>query len=193
MPPNFPGEYEVEIRYTVSSLEHTQRLNCDVVSTPTPGDLPATIDLKTRGGGSVQLDTAVLAWVASLTYIFRTDVTFDDFTFWKYDVGTFDKTFISTGIIGDVGDNAGATNLGHQWTFTFRTLEGGAMRIVLLETTSTNKVSLSYPQLDNDSKAVMDFIIGTSNWILARDTSYPIAYLHVVGGENERTFESRYR
>ncbi len=191
--PNFPGPYEVEFTYTVTGITHTARLNCDVSGTPTPGDLPATIDLKLRSGGTVQLDTAVIAWINLIKFNFFTGVTFDNFTLWKYTAGTFDRIFISTGAIALIGTSAVATNLSHMDTSTFRTIEGNGMKLVFMESVNVSISRIPYAAVGVPTKAVFDFVTSTLNWILARDTSYPIAPLNFIGGQNEATFRSRNR
>lgn len=193
MASNFPGPYEVEIHYTSNSNQHVQRVNCDVLSTPAPGAAPSTIDLKVRGGGSVQLDTAVDDWVALLADNFEVPSSFDNFTFWKIDPGTFDKTFITTAALSQVGTGGGATTPEHQVALTFRTIEGGSMRIVMLESQTTTNERKAYIDSSVPIQAIMDFVVSTSDWILARDTSYPIASLNSVGGQNEALFKKAYR
>ena len=60
---NFPGEWEVEIKYTVDGMQHSQKLNCNVQGAPVIGDAANTITLDTRDGVGVLLDAAVTAWV----------------------------------------------------------------------------------------------------------------------------------
>lgn len=190
---NFPGPYEVELFYTVDGITHTARYNCDTVGTPTPGDLPSTIDLAIRGGGMVQLDTAIAAWVLIWKATFDIPSSFDSFNLWKYDPGTFDRTFISAGTIGTAGTNVLTAIPAQQSTLTFRTLEGNNMRVTMLETTETTLDRVPYAGIGVFYQTIMDFVVSTDNWILARDTSYPIASLNFLGGQNERTFRQRHR
>ncbi len=190
---NFPGPYEVELRYTVSGLIHTQRINCDVVGTPSPGDLPASINLVSRDASNPVLTTAVTAWVTLIKAAFNTATTFDDFTLWKYTPLTFDKTFISTGTLAIAGTDAALHVANIQQILTFRTQEGGPMRVVLMEVTSANELRTSYAASSALYQTFMDFVSGLSSWFLARDTSYAIASLNVVGGQNEALFKIRNR
>jgi len=193
MASNFPGPYEVEIIYTAGGLEHRSRLNCDANGTPSPGDAATAIDLKTRGGGTVQLDTAVGALTDLFRVIYNDGDTFDSFNFWKYAAGTFDRTFITSASIGTSGQKVGAGNDNHANIYTFRTIEGGVMKIVLLDSTATEVIRQPAAGSGADNVAIFDFVVSTSNWILARDTSYPITANHLVGGENEALFKKRNR
>jgi hypothetical protein len=40
---------------------------------------------------------------------------------------------------------------------------------------------------------LLALVEGTDNWMLARDTSYPIAGMNYLHGQNERIFRKRYR
>lgn len=193
MASNFPGPFEVEMRYTCSGRQHTARYNCDTQSAPTPGDAPSTILLDKRDAGTVALDTAVAAWVVLYKALFHTSVTIDDYTFWSYAPASFDRTFITTENLAVAGTNAGAVNLSFQQILTFRTLEGGLMKLNLMETSGTSIARLTYAASGAQVKALFDFVIGTSNWMLARDTSYPIATIFSMGGENEALFKARNR
>ena len=193
MASNFPGPYEVEMRYTCSGLQHTQRLNLDVSGTPTPGDAPATIDVKRRDLTTITLDVAVAAWVLLIRELFNTLTTIDDYTLWKYTPLTFDKVFITTASIGSTGNNALPINLSFQQIMTFRTLEGGVMKLNFMETAATSIARLPYAASGPFVTAIFDFINSAINWVLARDTSYPIAPIFSMGGENEALFKSRNR
>lgn len=193
MAQNFPGPYEVEIHYTSNTNAHVQRLNCGLTTTPAPGDPASGIDLSLRGGGSLQLDTAVIAWCNLLGALYPTETTFDNFTLWKYDVGTFDKTFITTEALAIDATGGGTNTPDHQLALTFRTIEGGTMRVVLLESQSTQQDRIPYAAAGQLIQDIMDFVVGTSNWILARDTSFPIAFLNAVGGQNEALFKKAHR
>lgn len=190
---NYPGPYEIEFRYTTSGIQHTARYNCDVTGTPSPGDLPSAIDVNLRSGSTLSLDTVVANWVLLLDSLFHTSVTFDDYTFWKYTPLSFDRTFITTASIGSNGTSATATNLSHAIILTFRTIEGGVMKLNFMESINSQIARLTYAASGPDVKAIFDFVVSTANWVLARDTSYPIATIHSLGGENEAVFKKRNR
>lgn len=190
---NFPGPFEVVIKYSVDGVNHLQNLNCNAVTPIGVGDLPADIDLQTRVGGTVALDAAVTAWVNLLKVGSSSTLTFDSFDFYSVAALSSVRTFITSGTIGVSGTNVGSYNPAHQKTLTFRTLEGGTMRIVQMETADTSKARVGYAATGAGNQAIMDFVVGTTNWILARDTSYPISALNAIGGENERIFRTRFR
>lgn len=192
---NFPGEYQVEITYIVGILEHKMSLNCDVSGGfVVPGTDPVNIDLLTKGGNSVQLAIAVPAFVNLLKKLWSSDCSFVDYTFWRYDVGTYDRNFIATGSLGIDGDDPGSNTVAHQQTLTFRTVGGGIMKLVLLESIFSTNLKQSLPASTSpDTVAVRDFILSDGNWVIARDNTYPVAALRLLGGQNEKLFRKRYR
>jgi len=190
---NFPGPYEVEFRYTTSGVQHTARYNCDVTGTPVPGDLPSAIAVNLRNGSTLTLDVIIANWVLLLDSLFHTSTTFDDYTFWKYTPLTYDRTFITTASIGSSGTGTNPTNLSHAIILTMRTIEGGVMKLNFMESLNVQISRLTYAASGPDVRAIFDFVTGLTNWVLARDTSYPIASIHSLGGENEAIFKKRNR
>ncbi len=190
---NFPGPYEIEMFYTVGGLQHTQRLNCFVDGSPPPGTPIVNISLNQRDFTLINVDTAVLAWVALIENLFNDTVTFDNYNVWQYTPLTYIKTFIAANTIGLPGTHVNPSNLAHQMTMTHRTIEGGILRIVLLESISQENTRVPYASAPADVQAVMDYVTRPNSWILARDTSYAIANLNYSTGENEAIFKERYR
>lgn len=190
---NFPGPFEIEMTYTVGTLQHTQRINCDVQGSVSPGDPLSGITLETRDSVGLAVLTAVDEWADLIAARLNTGDTVDGFNFWEYAVGTFDRTFINAGTIAKAGTQAGASVESHQMTMTFRTLEGNSMKIIILESVETSKDRIPYASLGATTKAIMDYVAASDTWLLARDTSYPIASLNGVGGENEAVFKIHHR
>ena len=163
MADNFPGPYEVEIFYTQDNLTHISRINTDVDGLPSPGDAPDTINLKTRIGGTVALTLAVSTWITTIKGFFANTTTFDSYNLWRYTAGTYKKTFITSGQIGEVGTSVNVATESHQATLTFRTQEGGSMRLVWLESAWGGKDRRPYAQLTAGLQGVFDQVVGTTN------------------------------
>lgn len=201
---NYPGPLEVRLFYTTTSITsqpitHTMRLNC--IPTPAsviePGTPPEDIGLTLRNAAlPAQLDVAVTDWVNILAPIFDADDTvFDFYEVWAYEPQSFDGTFITTANLGVPGTNSGAgvgTAAG-QDIYVFRTQEGGIMKINLMESKSGVGASNGYSQLAGPTLALVDYVLSNNNWIVARDTSYPIAFKRRFPGQNEALFKRRYR
>ena len=193
MPDNYPGPHVVDISYNVSNLTHHMQLNCDAGATLTPGADLATINLTQRNGSPVNVITAVTAWVNLIKALFNTAVTFNDFVLWQYTVGTFDRIFINSAVLDIAGTSATATVLAGQSITTFRTVEGGVMKLNLMESISPPAASVARAALTGTYDTMCDFVEGLTNWILARDTSYPIAGIATHPGQSEAVFKTRYR
>lgn len=193
MASNFPGPYEIEISYTVDGDQHKQRLNVDVSGTPAVGADPTTVDLLRRSGLTCTLDVAVTEWIDLLKVRFATTASFDAYILWSYTPLTTDRSYVTSGTIGTAGTAVAASTIAHQETYTFRTFEGGIMRLVMLESTATSLVRIPYASAVTSAKAIFDYVTASTNWVLARDTSYPISSLNLTGGQNEAVFRKRYR
>lgn len=197
---NFPGPWELRFTYTtlVSAIpiEHTQRVNVDLTSTPLPGAAFNNINAKTRGGIlTPDLAAAVEAWLTLAAERFEDVTTFGIVELWSYVPLTFDATFISaySPVVVAGTDIVNATQVAGQEVYTFRTQEGGNMRLTWLETTAGFTPPQTPPVGNSKVDDIFAFVISAANWILARDTSYPFANLRFLGGQNEKTFRQRFR
>ncbi len=195
---NYPGPYEVRIFYSTSptglpQMVHEQRLNVQLVGTPSPGDLYTSVTFLTRAGASVNASTATLAWVALIAGLYNTNTEFISAELWRYAPLSFEATFITSLAIADTGDSASAPIAAGQLIYTFRTQEGGIMRLSFMETFVAPAAQQTAPYTPSQLNAVQTFVLGTTNWILARDTSYPIANVRLSPGQSEALFKRRFR
>lgn len=196
---NFPGPYELRLSYVTQvaavPLTHTARYNLDLTAAPTPGDDFTNINVKTRGGISTpDLAAVVEAWLALLAPRHATATSFGVLELWAYAPLSFDATFVSAyspTIV--VGTNVTGIRVAGMETYTFRTTEGGILRLVGIETSVTTNDRIPYPTGTSSADDIFDFVKGLTNWILGRDTSYPFAALNFLGGQNEKTFRQRFR
>lgn len=196
---NFPGPWELRIEYTTLfgavPLIHTQRLNVDLTTVPLPGTDFADIDAKTRGGVlTPTLESAVDNWLTQVAERFSTTTTFGIVELWSYVPLTFDATFISafTSVV-TAGAHLNPTIVAAQEIYTFRTTEGGVVRISLIEAVAPADQPKSFPIGNISVDNIAAFITSPSNWILGRDTSYPFAGMRFLPGQNEKTFRQRFR
>lgn len=193
---NFPGPYEVRINYTVNAsavvLSHQQRLNVRVDGDPLPGEVFTAIDVLRRDDTTDLLSDKVDEWVALLQPAFSNQATFVNAELWKYEALSFEASFVGTYAIGLAG-TAGTAQPAGQAIFTFRTQEGGIMKLSLMESNITPGGTVPYTGMATEQKAIADAIqYGTAFW-LARDTSYPFAFIAMHPGRNEVLFKKRFR
>lgn len=191
---NLPGPYFIEITYETSGLNHKMGFSCQVSGTPVVGTSSDLIDILQRDATTVTLTNAVNDFVDLLKPMFQTVTTFIDFTLWQYVTGTLERNFVSTGALGVAGTSAGSAQTAHQATSTFRTQNGGILKLVMLESIFSDNDVVALSSVSNTALlAISAFIVSTDSWLYARDNSYPIAPLNFSGGQNEALFRKRYR
>lgn len=194
---NYPGPYEIEYNVLVSSIPHLIRVNCVATPAPTPGSALNTITLQTRSGTPANAQTCVDGLWNLIRAAYNTGVTCQGVTLWRYPVaGSFVKTFVSAGAVTTpAGAAPGATTLAHQATLSFRTANGGIMKLTLLETafTALTRQVLVANAAGATEQKIAAYLISGSGWAIARDDSFPITPLYGVFGQNEAIFKARYR
>lgn len=191
---NFPGPNQVRLYYTVSSRPHVMNLNCEDVSGSPAGSPMSDFDFATRGGGTVQANTAITAWVALIDDMFNsTNTNFTHAELWSYTPGTNDAAFLSVQTLGTPGAVGTTLVPAAQGRMSFITQEGGTMFIDFLEHIYQPGVTDPYPFAVSGPNDVANFVISTASWIKARDTSYPIAARNWLVGQSEALFKKIYR
>lgn len=194
MADNFPGPYQMRVFYAVQGRSHVQNINCDVIGTPAIGTAFADITLVTKDAVGIAADTAVDEWVDLIDGRLATvDAVINRAELWKYTDLTDLSTFVSSYSIGVAGANGIATKPASELIMTFRTQEGGIMRIVIEESTAVVGAKQPYPPSDAGDQAIMDYVVASDTWMLAKDTSYPVVALNFLPGQNERAFKKLYR
>lgn len=193
---NFPGPYQADIFYSCVvdgvPMDHVMKLNVDCEGPLTPGQDFSTINFVTRDAGLTPGYAAILDWVDLAKAFYATTSVFSRCELWSVAPESFDRTFISAADIGEAGTHPQITSAAGQLIYTFRSAEGGVMRINFMETVVGLGVTSNLPVGDPNFDAVPLFVNSDANWILARDTSYPIAAIHMLPGKNERLFKVRY-
>jgi len=190
---NFPGPYEVRLTYRSDLLEHTAKYNCIVTNAPIVGENPNNVTLQRRNLSLTTFQAAMDAWLILIRPLFALGTEFFDAQLWKYAPNSFSATFITSAVVGGNGTNILAYNPATQQIMTFRTQEGGICRLNFMEASQAGSQVESPPYGNVTFQAVSAFVISVNNWILARDTSYPVVPLRLLYGQNEATFKQRYR
>jgi hypothetical protein len=197
---NYPGPYELRFFYSTDvtpggSRDHVMRLNLNLQSDPTPGAAFSTINAINAASSTNALDDVAGEMEALLAPLYSAaDSTFDRWELWKYETDTFNAQYISA--LDAVTSPSGGSdaNPAGQVIFTFRTSEGGVMKVVLMEPINTPGQSLGYASLASVNTDFIDYFLDSANgWFIGRDTSYPIVFLKFHPGQNEAIFKARYR
>lgn len=199
---NFPGPYEIRLFYSVAvagftAYQHVAKYNTDVAGTPDPGTPPNEV-LITRRIASLDpaddmMDAVVDEWIALIDAYWSNACTFQRAELWSYEPESFDGQFITSYDIGVTGVSPTAIVPASEVIHTYRTLEGGVMKLNFEEVSVAAGAQQALGTAGGVTGEVRDFILSTANWILARDTSYPFAAMFYSPGQNERTFKKRYR
>lgn len=187
---NFPGPYEFRMFYTVLTRQHVQKLSMDVVAPPNVGDPFSTITAKCRDENVVALNTAADAWVVVMkAFLKSTEATITHAELWKYTTGTFDATYLASYNISVAGTSAGVANPSSQIIYTFRSDNGGIMRVVLMDTTVDPGPAQVFADLSAASLAVVNLVNSDASPWMARDNGYTHAFLRFLPGQSERWFK----
>lgn len=190
---HFPGPYEVELFYTETNITHKMRLNCNLLVEGDAGDPFSSFDVEIRNGAGIDLDVAVLAWVNLIRTLFNASTNFTIANLYKFTPDSFEKTFLSTFNVNLLGSAAGAAVLMQQSTLTFTTNLGGNVRVELLESAQGGNLRIPIRDAAATVRAVADFLVSPTNWVLARDGGYPTGQLNWSNGRNDALENQRFR
>jgi hypothetical protein len=188
---NYPGTYEIEFEYVSDATTHKLRLNCELTSDPTLGDDFSTWSFATKGGGSVQGDTGIDAFLAVFRPLKHSDVDVINATLWKYQVGTFAKDFKGVYDINLAGTSGLDARRAFENIFTFRSTNGGIMKIHDLDCGEFDYLQRPYASGTTAQKNFVDYVLGSTAWMIARDDGYAYSFLKVSNGLNN-ALERRY-
>jgi len=191
MATNFPGPYVLKNFYSVGGREHVQQLNVQVQGTPDPGDGMDTITFLTKDGGSVAADVAIDAWIELMKTVLSTmdSSSWTRAELWKAQAGTFNLDFISTYTTGVAGTVATAVVIASEIIWTFRTANGGSMRVHVLDTPYSYGDKDTPPFAYQNLTDVADFVVSDDAWMYARDNSYAVSPVAFFPGQNEALFK----
>lgn len=192
---NFPGPYEVEIRYRVVNFLHVMRLSCIVTNDPLPGTIPANVSVLTRGGQPRSLTACVDDFWAQARAAFSNSVTAEGYTLWKYKPVSYVRDYVTAGTIASpTGSRTQAPVLASQAVLTLRTAGGGYMKVTFLEHVEVSNDVLPYSSTaPNWWHAVSQFLVSINGFAVGRDNTFPITGIRASFGQNESVWRKRYR
>ncbi len=197
---NFPGPYQLRIFYSVTAtpggeMQHQMNFNVDVEGTPVVGSLFSAISVSSRDDTTDTLDQVVEDFLALIDINFNDAVTtFDYCELWKYLGASFDAVWWSTYTPVHTWTNAGSVQKASETIYTFRSAEGGVMKMTALDTIAVPALPYRYTELSGDNQTLVDWMLANATcFFLARDTSYPIAFMGMFSGQSEHVFKARYR
>src|SRR5574342_603528 len=194
---NYPGPFDVRINYLTNEpsqvAQHQIRVSCDCPLVCNPGDaFTAWFPVNKAGSNVINLDTKVNDFLVELKKHFISAVTFQNAELWEYTPGTFDAAFRSTKAIGAAGTGTGTTRDGGQVIWTWRTANGGILKLDLRGSLNAAGVRVALPGTGDVAARNTYMLASTTPWI-ARDGSFPVAGLFFAPGQNENAFKKLYR
>jgi hypothetical protein len=146
-----------------------------------------------RDDTTLSLDTVTETYV-SLAKVFMSSADADFVTaeLWDYEPESFDASFVAAYEIAEAGTSGNATVPASQFMFTFRTQEGGVMKVNLMDAAVSPGQPIT-PPYTGSTLAFASMFTDPDAPFLARDTSYPIANIRAYPGQNEALFKKIYR
>lgn len=191
---NYPGTYEAQFPILVQGETHVHRISFEFVNDVQPNSSITLENVETKDGSSRNAVTALTDYLAVVAALYNTEATFGDITIWKYQTGTFIKDFVDDVTVTQAGTNANATGLANQITFTFKSTNQGRMKLTYLEANQQafQKVPLG-STLGAAAAALRDEVMADNTFIRAYDGGFIGRGLNYLVGQNETTFEARYR
>lgn len=195
---NLPGPYEVEFRldgFVNPTRSHVFRVNCTAVGAPAPGALPNTIDMLKRSGGTAKLDVAANQLWEFVRLFYQAAITCSGYTLWKYVPGTYAKDFVAAGTVTNPASSGSTGTTAAQLTQTYRSANGGILKLVLLETNQSGdgrQTLLALPA-GNPSQRLAAYVMSADSIVMARDDAFPVAPLRDSRGQNESVWRKVFR
>jgi len=144
-------------------------------------------------GGTVYLTIEADAFIADLVKAYNSsDMTMLRAELWKYAPNSYDATWISSVTKTDPGTNANPTVPAGQLIYTFRTVGGNIMKVVLMETGFGSGASIQPPWTGSHADIQGEVSDDLGIWY-ARDGTRALLPLGIHPGINERLFKKLYR
>lgn len=175
----FPNS--ITINYTSNGHTHKQQLPVGAV---TPSGSSWT--LPTRSGGSVDWKTAVDALVVLTKPFFPAAASLDSADLFDYEATDAPASFLDSHAIGVAGTDAGTVKPWIQTVMPFKAIGGTILRFTLVETVIEADVKHTYAGSAAPFCALMDFILGSSDWIITRGGTFPSVSLGYVTKINDK-------
>lgn len=194
MAENFLGPYYAEIKYRVDGHSHKLGLNIDIDGSPAPGTPLYELNFVCKDGTLIAGNLAIDGLIEVLRPYYTSVGVFESVRIDSVVPGTNTRVFLTADTLGAIGTASGSYTKAHQLTLTFITAEGGSMRVTLLETFASALTIVpqsTYPT--GIAFNLTEFFVKDDAWVLAKDTSYPVAKRSYAGCMNNALERKRYR
>jgi len=194
MPINYPGPFELRVRYITNEPagvgDHNLRFSVVMSIEGAPGD-PFTDWIPEQKNG-IAVDTLqqhLDALVAILQPFFHTTTDIISAELWEYAPGTFDAIFRSAETISANGTSAVATSVYSQTILTMRSALGGIGKADLRGTIYAAGPRSGFPTALVPVDNLLAHLLAPSSIYVARDGGYFLTGLFYLPGANEHAFK----
>lgn len=196
--PNFDGVHETRWKYSVPisgrTIIHTMTLDVKVLGTPVPGTDFTAIQTVAQNGTNATLQAEVQALWDIIRTAYNTAVELVYVELWRYGPNGQNAIYISASdVTNPLGTSAVVPMAAQQQTFTFRSTNGGIMRLQLMETSVGDNLRQTPPYTPAGFQSLSVYVTGNSRPWQARDDGYPFVAIACSGGQNEALFRKRFR
>lgn len=190
---NLPGPYEVVYKYVTGGLTHEAKFNVVALGNPALGTPESSINFQTRSGVGAPMADCISDFWAFYRMLLPVATVSAGAELWRYVAGTFQKDFVTAHIGSLAAGNAPAYVIARQDVFSFRTANGGIMKVNVMETSNTSDqvIPLVANALGNDAQKMAAYIVSSAGWMIARDDAFPIQPLNWSNGQNEALYRKR--
>jgi len=190
-----PGPYTLEIDYVYVGLSHTLQVSCDTIGAAIPGTPADTVSMKGKNTTDVSLEEFANDFWGVIRPFFQNITLASTFTLWKRNLNNADKQFISAGgLIAPNGSSTATAIPSSQAIFTWRSNNGGILKINLLEGIFYSQPTL--PLLSDTGvgvSALNTYMQSDTCCVAALDRGYAVAAGNSNYGQNEKVFNARNR
>ena len=196
---NYDGQYEVRTFYNTTPpgedpMDHVMTIDVMLDGGASPGQSFSDIPTLYRNGLGSTLDVDIDAFLDLIEPFFSTTTSIIRSELWFYGPEpSTNATFIAVLPVGHTGSNASPTIAAAQNTMTLRTINGGIMRVQMMETSRNSNLKDAYPFSIAIATALSNYLIGLTSPFVARDNSFPISPVFFSETQNEKLYSKRYR
>lgn len=188
-PTPIAATHQLDIHYSVPSLDHVMQLRCDAVSGVGGYALNQWL------GSPIAVQDAVDNLVLLLKVMWKATAAFDTWTLQEYDSGVYLP--VAQGSIGVAGTSSGADAPAAQTTLIFRAASFGFMRVILLEAADTGILSHGgYGQLSGAFADLVDDLLDKTDghagaWLRSRGESPTNTFVSFTTAPNKKLRRKR--
>lgn len=174
---NSLSEGFVRITYSGATIPHHAIIPINFAGTPTPGVEPT---LSTRSGGTKTVTAGVSEYVTELAKSFGDETIFGLAECYLVDFDDEERHFIYAWTVALNGSSVNGNVPLAMYTMTFKTIQGGILRVVAMESTLTVNQVVDPPFSSFTFLADLStYVVSDDSIVIGRDNAYAFAPIRV--------------